>query len=172
MAIRFKGIEKSYKVYARPQDRLWEWLSRRQRHHVHVALTGVDFAVKAGETFGLVGENGAGKSTLLKIAAGTIRPTLGAVERQGRVAALLELGAGDHALHEQPHPKVAVGTPFGEVRLAVAQVDVGGWVGLEHQLTGEVLAAGGLDHLPCRAGKAGAVVAEKINVHGDGFGSS
>lgn len=96
MAIRFKGIEKSYKVYARPQDRLWEWLSRRQRHHVHVALTGVDFEVKAGETFGLVGENGAGKSTLLKIAAGTIRPTLGAVERQGRVAALLELGAGFH----------------------------------------------------------------------------
>ena len=96
MAIRFKGIEKSYKVYARPQDRLWEWLSRRQRHHVHVALAGVDFEVKAGETFGLVGENGAGKSTLLKIAAGTIRPTLGAVERQGRVAALLELGAGFH----------------------------------------------------------------------------
>ncbi|MBS0506433.1 MAG: ABC transporter ATP-binding protein [Proteobacteria bacterium] len=96
MAIRFKGIEKSYMVYARPQDRLWEWLSGRQRHHVHVALSGVDFAVKAGETFGLVGENGAGKSTLLKIAAGTIRPTRGGVERQGRVAALLELGAGFH----------------------------------------------------------------------------
>lgn len=96
MAIRFKGIEKSYMVYARPQDRLWEWLSGRQRHHVHVALTGVDFAVNAGETFGLVGENGAGKSTLLKIAAGTIRPTRGTVEREGRVAALLELGAGFH----------------------------------------------------------------------------
>ncbi|GAD20302.1 ABC transporter ATP-binding protein [Acidovorax sp. MR-S7] len=96
MSIRFNGIEKRYAVYARPQDRLWEWLSGRQRHRVHIALTGVDFDVKPGETFGLIGENGAGKSTLLKIAAGTIRPSTGAVERVGRVAALLELGAGFH----------------------------------------------------------------------------
>ena len=96
MSIRFNGIEKRYAVYTRPQDRLWEWLSGRQRHRVHVALTGVDFDVKPGETFGLIGENGAGKSTLLKIAAGTIRPSTGAVERVGRVAALLELGAGFH----------------------------------------------------------------------------
>jgi len=94
--IRFTGIEKRYAVYARPQDRLWEWLLRRPRHHVHVALAGIDFAVQPGETFGLVGENGAGKSTLLKIAAGTIRPSVGTVERYGRVAALLELGAGFH----------------------------------------------------------------------------
>ncbi len=94
--IRFEGIEKTYPVYARPQDRLWEWLLRRQRHRLHVALTGVDFEVQSGETFGLIGENGAGKSTLLKIAAGTIRPTKGKVSRQGRVAALLELGAGFH----------------------------------------------------------------------------
>ncbi|WP_119964559.1 ABC transporter ATP-binding protein [Simplicispira lacusdiani] len=96
MTIHFEGIEKTYMVYARPQDRLWEWLARRQRHRVHVALTGVDFEVRSGETFGLIGENGAGKSTLLKIAAGTIRPTQGRVQRQGRVAALLELGAGFH----------------------------------------------------------------------------
>lgn len=48
MSIRFNGIEKRYAVYARPQDRLWEWLSGRQRHRVHVALTGVDFDVKPG----------------------------------------------------------------------------------------------------------------------------
>lgn len=96
MAIRFQGIEKTYMVYSRPQDRLWEWVMRSQRHRVHVALTGVDFEVQAGETFGLIGENGAGKSTLLKIAAGTIRPTHGQVTQQGRVAALLELGAGFH----------------------------------------------------------------------------
>lgn len=96
MTIRFEGIEKTYMVYARPKDRLWEWITRSQRHRVHVALTGVDFEVKSGETFGLIGENGAGKSTLLKIAAGTIRPTRGQVSQQGRVAALLELGAGFH----------------------------------------------------------------------------
>jgi lipopolysaccharide transport system ATP-binding protein len=96
MTIRFRNIEKSYMVYGRPQDRLWEWLSGKSRHHVHVALANVDFEVRTGETFGLVGENGAGKSTLLKIAAGTIRPTSGVVECQGRVAALLELGAGFH----------------------------------------------------------------------------
>ena len=96
MSLRFHHVEKTYAVYERPQDRLWELMTRRQLHRTHVALDGVDFAVKAGETFGLVGENGAGKSTLLKIAAGTIRPTRGRVEREGRVAALLELGAGFH----------------------------------------------------------------------------
>ena len=96
MTIRFEGIEKTYMVYGRPQDRLWEWVTRKQRHRIHVALTGVDFEVQAGETFGLIGENGAGKSTLLKIAAGTIRPTRGQVFQEGRVAALLELGAGFH----------------------------------------------------------------------------
>lgn len=96
MTIRFDGIEKTYRVYARPQDRLREWLTRSPRHRVHVALTGVDFEVREGETFGLIGENGAGKSTLLKIAAGTIRPTRGQVTKEGRVAALLELGAGFH----------------------------------------------------------------------------
>lgn len=96
MTIRFENIEKTYMVYARPQDRLWEWVTRQQRHRVHVALAGIDFEVQSGETFGLIGENGAGKSTLLKIAAGTIRPTQGRVGLQGRVTALLELGAGFH----------------------------------------------------------------------------
>lgn len=96
MAIRFEDVGKAYAVYAKPQDRLWEWLSKRQRHRLHQALQHIDIEVKPGETFGLVGENGAGKSTLLKIAAGTIRPTSGRVVRQGRVAALLELGAGFH----------------------------------------------------------------------------
>lgn len=96
MTIRFENIEKTYMVYARPQDRLWEWVTRQQRHRVHVALAGIDFEVQSGETFGLIGENGAGKSTLLKIAAGTIRPTRGGVGLQGRVTALLELGAGFH----------------------------------------------------------------------------
>ena len=96
MTIRFSDIEKTYTVYSRPQDRLWEWVSGRQRHKIHVALTDIRFDVHSGETFGLIGENGAGKSTLLKIAAGTIQPTRGNMAREGRVAALLELGAGFH----------------------------------------------------------------------------
>lgn len=96
MSIAFKDVEKRYAVYARPQDRLWELVTRRQRHQVHVALAKTNLEIRAGETFGLIGENGAGKSTLLKIAAGTIQPTQGTVTRQGRIAALLELGAGFH----------------------------------------------------------------------------
>lgn len=96
MAIRFNNVGKAYTVYGKPQDRLWEWVTRRQRHRLHVALEHISIDVRTGETFGLVGENGAGKSTLLKIAAGTIKPTSGSVVREGRVAALLELGAGFH----------------------------------------------------------------------------
>ena len=96
MSIAFQDVLKSYKVYKRPQDRLQEWVFGRTRHVVHTALKGIRFQVARGETFGLVGENGAGKSTLLKIAAGTIRPTSGSCVREGRVAALLELGAGFH----------------------------------------------------------------------------
>lgn len=96
MTIQFLDVGKAYTVYARPQDRLWEWITRQPQHRVHTALQNVSFNVSQGETFGLIGENGAGKSTLLKIAAGTIRPTSGQVTRAGRVAALLELGAGFH----------------------------------------------------------------------------
>lgn len=96
MAIRFCDIDKTYTVYARPHDRLLEWVTGKPRHRVHVALADIRFEVHAGETFGLIGENGAGKSTLLKIAAGTIHPTRGSLDREGRVAALLELGAGFH----------------------------------------------------------------------------
>jgi lipopolysaccharide transport system ATP-binding protein len=65
-------------------------------HQAHWALQDVDVEVKAGETFGLIGENGAGKSTFLKLVAGTSNPTKGDIKVNGRVAALLELGAGFH----------------------------------------------------------------------------
>ncbi len=87
---------KAYKIYPRPIDRLWERITRRPRHQLFTALHPIDFAISAGETVGIIGENGAGKSTLLKLAAGTITPTSGRVERHGRCAALLELGAGFH----------------------------------------------------------------------------
>ena len=95
-AIRAEGLSKCFRLYRHPADRLLELLFRRQRHLPFWALKGVTFCVEKGETVGVIGDNGAGKSTLLKILAGTLTPTSGILERRGRVAALLELGAGFH----------------------------------------------------------------------------
>ncbi|GAB6080806.1 MAG: ABC transporter ATP-binding protein [Hydrogenophilus thermoluteolus] len=94
--LQFHHVSKTYKLYARPVDRLWERLSGRPRHHAFTALHPLDFVLQGGETVGIIGENGAGKSTLLKLAAGTIRPSTGTIIRTGHCAALLELGAGFH----------------------------------------------------------------------------
>ena len=95
-AVRFEGVSKSYAIYDAPADRLKELLSpvRRKRHRDFWALHDVSFQVERGETFCIVGENGSGKSTLLQIVAGILQPASGTVEVNGRVSALLELGAG------------------------------------------------------------------------------
>lgn len=95
-AVRCIDVGKDYRLYDSPADRLWEALTRRPRHRLFTALRGVSFTVMPGESLGVVGRNGAGKSTLLKILTGTLRPTRGQVEVSGRVASLLELGAGFH----------------------------------------------------------------------------
>ena len=89
--ISASGLQKNYKVYARPVDRLIEGLLRRSRHTSFPALQGIDFEVSRGEGFGIIGENGAGKSTLLKILAGITAPTGGDVRIDGTVASILEL---------------------------------------------------------------------------------
>jgi lipopolysaccharide transport system ATP-binding protein len=96
VALSVEGVSKQYRIYARPGDRLAESLTRGRlkRHREFWALRDVTFGVEAGTTTGVVGPNGCGKSTLLQIIAGTLEPTHGAVRREGRVAALLELGAG------------------------------------------------------------------------------
>jgi ABC-type polysaccharide/polyol phosphate transport system ATPase subunit len=86
---------KNYRIYAKPADRLKELLFRGSKYHEDFwAVKRVSFRVPQGSTFGVVGENGSGKSTLLQMIAGTLQPTEGTITLHGRVAALLELGAG------------------------------------------------------------------------------
>lgn len=96
VAVRIEHISKDYRIYRRPVDRMVELFSRGQRvrHQVFPALSDVNFEIARGETIGLIGPNGSGKSTLLEILCGTLSPTSGTIHRDGRIAALLELGAG------------------------------------------------------------------------------
>jgi lipopolysaccharide transport system ATP-binding protein len=91
-------LTKEFRFYSRPWDRLVEWatLGRMRRGVPFKALDDVGFVVRPGGSLGIVGANGAGKSTLLKIVCGTMFPTSGRVAVRGRIASLLELGAGFH----------------------------------------------------------------------------
>lgn len=96
VVIRATDLGKCYRVYSKPMDRMWQLFAgrRRQLYQEFWALSGVSFEIKKGETVGIVGRNGSGKSTLLQLLCGTLTPTTGEIEVKGRVAALLELGAG------------------------------------------------------------------------------
>lgn len=96
IAIRAKQITKIYKLYDKPSDRLKEalGLSRGKLHKEHYALKGVDLSIYKGETVGIIGTNGSGKSTILKIITGVLNPSGGELTVDGRISALLELGAG------------------------------------------------------------------------------
>jgi lipopolysaccharide transport system ATP-binding protein len=96
LSIRARGLSKAYRIFKAPEDRLKQMLFGRWRsfHHEFWALRDVDLDVHKGETVGLIGINGSGKSTLLQLICGTLTPTNGTVRVRGRIAALLELGAG------------------------------------------------------------------------------
>lgn len=95
-ALTVAGITKQYKLYDRPGQRLLSYLvpGYSGRCQTFRALDDISFELRRGETLGIIGRNGSGKSTLLQIISGTLSPTAGTVRRRGRVAALLELGAG------------------------------------------------------------------------------
>lgn len=95
-AINVDHVSKVYKLYDKPSDRLKEslGLTRKKKSKDHRALDDVSFRINKGETVGIIGTNGSGKSTILKIITGVLNPTEGKVDIDGRISALLELGAG------------------------------------------------------------------------------
>lgn len=104
IAIRVQGLGKCYEIYADPRDRLKQFVvphlqmlvgrSAKKYFREFWALKDVSFEIKKGETVGIIGRNGSGKSTLLQMICGTLSPTTGSIQTNGRIAALLELGAG------------------------------------------------------------------------------
>jgi lipopolysaccharide transport system ATP-binding protein len=103
-AINLQGLSKCYYIYERPEDRLKKMVLPRLQKAVGLkpraygkefwAVKNLSFEIKKGETVGIVGRNGSGKSTILQMICGTVNPTCGKIEVQGRIAALLELGSG------------------------------------------------------------------------------
>ncbi|MBT3531471.1 MAG: ATP-binding cassette domain-containing protein [Gammaproteobacteria bacterium] len=94
--ISVQSLNKDFRIYERPQDRLAELIFRKPRHTLYHVLSDISFALPDAKSLGIIGDNGAGKSTLLKLLVGTLQPTSGDITIHGQVAALLELGAGFH----------------------------------------------------------------------------
>lgn len=96
VVIKVEKLSKVYKLYDKPIDRMKESLSftKKKYNREYYALNNISFEIKKGETIGIIGTNGSGKSTLLKIITGVLTPSMGRLEVNGKISALLELGAG------------------------------------------------------------------------------
>ena len=124
--LRVKQLGKEYRLYDTPRQRLKSLVTGGVHHRSHWALSDVSFDLHRGQCMGLIGDNGAGKSSLLKLVAGTLQPSTGAIERSGRVTAILELGAGFH-----PDFSGRDNLRFGG---ALIGIDPGRMAGLEQQI--------------------------------------
>jgi lipopolysaccharide transport system ATP-binding protein len=124
-AIRVERLSKSFPVYDKPMHRLYQMFSPRsakQRWYREFrALRDIDLTIGKGETLGVVGRNGSGKSTLLQIICGTLEPSAGSVQVNGRIAALLELGAGFNPEFTGRENVLLYGTVLGLTRQQVEQ---------------------------------------------------
>lgn len=96
VVISAKNLTKTYRIFGHPGDRIKQafTLGKMKFHHEFTALKDVSFEIKKGETVGIIGRNGSGKSTLLQLVCGILKPTSGSITIEGRISALLELGAG------------------------------------------------------------------------------
>ncbi len=96
IVISARDLSKAFAIYRRAEHRLWQilWGNRRRFYEEFVAVRGVNIDIRRGETVGVIGRNGSGKSTFLHLVCGTLRPSGGTIDVKGRIAALLELGAG------------------------------------------------------------------------------
>jgi lipopolysaccharide transport system ATP-binding protein len=125
VAIRTERLSKSFPVYDKSMHRLYQMFSSRSAKHrwyrQFPALRDIDLTVHKGETLGIVGRNGSGKSTLLQIICGTLEPSAGVVEVKGRIAALLELGAGFNPEFTGRENVILYGTVLGLSRQQIGE---------------------------------------------------
>lgn len=123
--IHVEGMSKAFPVYDKPMHRLYQMLSvrsaKRRWYREFQALRDINLTVRQGETLGIVGRNGSGKSTLLQIICGTLEPSAGSVQVRGRIAALLELGAGFNPEFTGRENVLLYGTVLGLTRTQVEQ---------------------------------------------------
>jgi lipopolysaccharide transport system ATP-binding protein len=126
LAIQLQGVSKCYRSYARDIDRVLEVITGKPRHQAYYALQPLDLDVYQGQVVGLVGKNGAGKSTLLKLIAGTSQTSSGTLAINGRVSAILELGASFHpdmSGHDNVYLTCAIqGLTRAETQAAYAEI--------------------------------------------------
>lgn len=136
VVLHAEGVGKGYKLYDSPRERLKALVTGRACHRSHWALAEVSFELHRGQCMGLIGDNGAGKSTLLKLVAGTLQPTTGTISRNGRVTAILELGAGFHPEFSGRENLYFAGALIGisEREMAALEASIIDFAELEHAI--------------------------------------